>query len=793
LIFNLLFLLLETLKINFYLLLKTFTMESLIYVLIATGLSCLLFSFWKTTWIEKQEVGTDTMKNISKQIAGGAKTFLKTELKFVAVLVGSIAILLFFEGKSVSSSNGFVAVSFILGAALSFLSGYLGMRTAVDANVRTTNAARSSVNSALRIAFDGGSVMGLGVISLGILGLSGLFLMYQSMEFQGGVPETLNIISGFLLGTATVSLVTRVSGGIFSKAADISVDSASNNATGIPNNRPFNPAKIADNLGDNLSTVKGTGIDIFDSFTASMTAAMILGSTFLASDEFTVGFKLGPVLLPLVLGGASILITSLSTFFINIKEGLNPRKAFNRVELAGVITTAIAAFFIITFILPNQWILVSETETQTIQTTYTSLGVFWAVLTGLVAGVVICSLAEISTGIGSKTVKSLIAKSLNGTAAGITGGLEAGMRTAIFPVLVISVSILVSYQVAGVYGIAMAAVGFLSSAGIRSTIDAYGAIAENSGDIARMSELPAEVGLNTNKLENIGNNAFAVGKGFTIAAGILSATALLSAFFKISNIQSADVTNPIVIAAIIFGAMLPLLFSAAIIDGVSRTTNKITNEVKRQFTTISELITAAAIIKKYNNDLTNATDQEKSDIESASDKSDNETCTKVAGCASMKESIYPILAAIIFPTSAGFIGGADILGAMLIGSVASGFLIAFFSTNSGYAWSNARKTVENNIVIDTVTYGKGSDLYQATVTGDAVGDPLKDASGSAIASFLKFMVVVALVLSPSLAFVPKNKMQNEINSKKNAQKAIILKKANAVDKSYKSLNFSETV
>ncbi len=746
-------------------------MESLIYVLISTGLAGLLFAFWKATEVEKQEEGTETMIYIGKKIAKGGIVFLKTELKAISILLGAVSILLYLEGRAAEMSNGFVAVSFIVGAALSLLSGYLGMRTAQRANVRTANASRSSVDSALQVAFGGGSVMGIGTISLGIIGIGGLFLFYQSMEFAGGVAESMNLISGFLLGASLVSLVTRVNGGIFSKASDLSADSQMNSANDIPSDQIFNPASTLDYVGDTIKAVKGTGSDIFESFAASIVAAMILGTTFLTSDEFVTGFQTGTVLLPLVLGGAGILITALTTFFVRIREGQNPRTAFNKAEWVGFFATVIASYFIVRFVLPQHWIIVTETANQTIQTTYTSMGIFWSVLTGIVAGALICVFTEISTGIGSRTVSSVISKSTAGSSANVLAGLVSGMRSTFFPVLVIIIGIIVSYQVGGFYGISMAAVGMLSSAGIRTAIDTYGAISENAGDIAQLSNLPAETQLNIKELESVGNNTFGVNKGFAIGAGIMAGIAMLAAFFKITGIENINLTAPSVVAALFFGAVLPMLFSSAVIDSVSKTAEKISEEVKRQFASIPELANAAAIVKKYNGLTENANEEEKLVLEAANEKADSEKCIQIGMNASINESIYPILAAILFPIVFAYFGGGEILGSFLLGATVSGIALALFSTNAGLAWSNAKKMVENGLVVDDTIYGKGSELHLATVTGDTIGDPLKDASGSAITVFVKFMIITALVMAPGLNSKPlKSQIKEHVDI--SAQKSI---------------------
>lgn len=699
-------------------------MDNLIYVIPALGVVGLIIMAIKSAWVNKQDAGDDNMKELAGYIADGAMAFLKAEWKVLSYFAVIAAALLAWSGTTVETSSPVIAISFLIGAVFSAVAGYIGMKIATKANVRTTQAARTSLAQALKVSFTGGSVMGLGVAGLAVLGLGSLFIIFYTIYVKNTgasvngkeMEKALEVLAGFSLGAESIALFARVGGGIYTKAADVGADLVGKVEAGIPEDDVRNPATIADNVGDNVGDVAGMGADLFGSYVATILATMVLGREIVSFDDFG---GMAPILLPMLLAGLGIIFSIVGMMFVKIKgENGNVQKALNMGNYSSIVLTAIFSFFVVKWMLPDNLVIRGYE--------FTSMNVFWAIILGLVVGTLMSIITEYYTAMGKRPVLSIIRQSSTGHATNIIGGLSVGMESTVLPILVLAAGIYGSYELAGLYGVAIAAAGMMATTAMQLAIDAFGPIADNAGGIAEMSQLPEEVRGRTDNLDAVGNTTAATGKGFAIASAALTSLALFAAFVGIAGINAIDIYKANVLAGLFVGAMIPFIFSSLAIAAVGRAAMDMVNEVRRQFREIPGIMEYKA-------------------------KPEYEKCVEISTKASIREMMLPGAIALVVPVIVGFIFGPEVLGGVLAGVTVSGVLMGMFQSNAGGAWDNAKKSFEKGVNIDGQMYYKKSEPHKASVTGDTVGDPFKDTSGPSMNILIKLMSIVSLIIAPHIA------------------------------------------
>ncbi len=698
--------------------------DLVIYLVPALGVLGLIIMAVKSAWVSKQDAGDANMQELAGYIAKGALAFLKAEWKILSYFVIIGAILLAWAGSTVETSSPIIAISFIIGAVLSAVAGYIGMNIATKSNVRTTQAARTSLPQALKVSFTGGSVMGIGVAGLAVLGLGSLFIVFYNMyvvstgaDVNGiEMEKALEVLAGFSLGAESIALFARVGGGIYTKAADVGADLVGKVEAGIPEDDVRNPATIADNVGDNVGDVAGMGADLFGSYVATILATMVLGREIVSVDNFG---GIAPVLLPMVIAGVGLIFSIVGMMFVRVKdENGNVQGALNMGNWSSIILTGIVSFFVVKWMLP---------ETMNIRgVDFTNMQVFYAIVLGLVVGALMSIITEYYTAMGKRPVNSIIKQSATGHATNIIGGLSVGMESTVLPILVLAAGIYGSYAFAGLYGVAIAAAGMMATTAMQLAIDAFGPIADNAGGIAEMSQLPEEVRHRTDNLDAVGNTTAATGKGFAIASAALTSLALFAAFVGVAGIDAIDIYKANVLAGLFVGGMIPFIFSSLAIAAVGRAAMDMVNEVRRQFREIPGIMEYKA-------------------------KPEYEKCVEISTKASIREMLAPGAIALIVPIIVGFAFGPEVLGGLLAGVTVSGVLMGIFQSNAGGAWDNAKKSFEKGVEINGQIYYKKSEPHKASVTGDTVGDPFKDTSGPSMNILIKLMSIVSLVIAPHIA------------------------------------------
>ena len=716
------------------------SMETIFYILPLFGVVGLIYMAWLASWVVKQDAGDSKMTEIARHISEGAMAFLKAEYRILAIYVVLAGAALGLLSQMVASSHWLIVVAFVMGCIFSALAGFIGMNIATRANVRTTQAARTSLTKALKVSFTGGMVMGLGVAGLAVLGLSVLFLLFFS-HFMGGslanggyeqMSRVLEVLAGFSVGAESIALFARVGGGIYTKAADVGADLVGKVEAGIPEDDPRNPATIADNVGDNVGDVAGMGADLFGSYVATVLASMVLGNYLIRDNAgVTLPFSgMGPIVLPMTIAAVGIIASIIGSLLVNVSESAKPttdsvQSALNRGNWFSIILALIASFFLIKIMLPETMNMsVFNAGVFSIMNT-SSMNVFWAVCIGMFVGAAISFITEYYTAIGKKPVNDIVQKSGTGAATNIIAGLGTGMLSTAMPVLLFAGAIWGAYFFAGFYGVGIAASAMMATTAMQLAIDAFGPIADNAGGIAEMSELPADVREKTDILDSVGNTTAAIGKGFAIASAALTALALFAAYVTFTGINGINIFDAKVLAALFIGGMIPVVFSALAMNSVGKAAMDMVNEVRRQFREIPGILEGTGT-PEYGK------------------------CVEISTKAALREMLMPGVITILTPIAVGLIMGAEALGAYMAGVTVSGVLWAIFQNNAGGAWDNAKKSFEKGVNIGGEMFYKKSDPHKAAVVGDTVGDPFKDTSGPSMNILIKLTCLVGLTLAPLL-------------------------------------------
>ncbi len=718
-------------------------LDTILYLVPALAIVGLIYMFVQARWVRSQSTGEPRMAEIAKHIHEGALAFLSAEYRILAIFVVVAGALLGLVSFLVPTTHWLIVVAFLIGAVFSALAGNIGMRIATEANVRTTQAARTSLAQALKVSFTGGMVMGLGVAGLAVFGLGVLFILllnfFAEGQWQGveNMTVILEALAGFSLGAESIALFARVGGGIYTKAADVGADLVGKVEAGIPEDDPRNPATIADNVGDNVGDVAGMGADLFGSYVATVLAAMVLGNYVIKDMGGNITDNFGgmsTILLPLIISALGIVFSILGSLVIRVKDDAKEpevQAALNRGNWGSIILTAIACYFLISNMLPETLMMDFFGEGTR---TFSNINVFYSVIVGLVVGAAISYMTEYYTGLGKGPVLGIVQKSSTGAATNIIAGLATGMISTFGPILLFAAAIFISYEFAGFYGVALAACSMMATTAMQLAIDAFGPIADNAGGIAEMSELPEEVRERTDILDSVGNTTAAIGKGFAIASAALTALALFAAYVEFTGIDGINIFKANVLAALFIGGMIPVVFSALAMNSVGKAAMEMVQEVRRQFKEIPGILEGTGT-PEYGK------------------------CVDISTQAALKEMMLPGAMTIAFPLVIGLVPllfgadpawAAETLGGYMAGVTVSGVLWAIFQNNAGGAWDNAKKSFEAGVEIDGEMTFKGSDAHKAAVTGDTVGDPFKDTSGPSMNILIKLTCLIGLVIAPIL-------------------------------------------